>query len=411
MVDPQQIQLVNALAQQATEAELERNSAKDRLDIALYRAQQPNPYRWRQHGAAWIFAGVVGMSGTVYAFQKEAPYVMPMAAGAGLSAGLLSNAVDKRRQTDAKQDRLEMCRYGLGEAEKHLRQTVTLYREEEETGWLMYALNTSKESLLTLRTWMADPRRTMKDTVLESIDIVTTQFLKQPLEDDQLNSSLTIERQYRKVRGELFDGAIALKKDEFLANVFAKHHFLREQELQQAGLKTDLFIQSTAVGVGSVTGLLAGAGITALSAKAAAMGSSKMAIAAHSITGTIGITAVVGAGLLAAGTLHNWMSKADKQRRQREAQQFEEAFAVTAQILEMVMRAQTAQDVAERRIHLQAAYDGFNALKRQALKGQDIEMKQYVEILGDRLQRSLRAIAKQQPLSSKFRLNLFSTRN
>lgn len=410
MVDPQQIQLVNALAQQATEAELERNSAKDRLDIALYRAQQPNPYRWRQHGAAWIFAGVVGMSGTVYALQKEAPYVIPMAAGAGLSAGLLSNAADKRRQTDAKQDRLEMCRYGLGEAEKHLRQTVTLYREEEETGWLMYALNTSKESLLTLRTWMADPRRTMKDAVLESIDIVTTQFLEQPL-DDLRSLSLTTERNYRQARRQLFDEAIALKKDEFLANVFAKHHFLREQELQQAGLKADLFIQSTSIGVGSVTGLLAGAGITALGAKAAAIGSSKVAIAAHSITGTIGITAVVGAGLLAAGTLHNWMSKADQQRRQREAQQFEEAFAATAQILETVMQAQTAQDVSERRIHLQAAYDGFCTLKRQALKGQDLEMKQYVEILGDRLQRSLRAIAKQQPLSSKFRLNLFSSRN
>jgi hypothetical protein len=207
MVDPQQMQLVNALAQQATEAELERNSAKDRLDIALYRAQQPNLYRWRQHGAAWIFASVVGMSGTVYALQKEAPYVIPLAAGAGLSAGLLSNAVDKRRQTDAKQDRLEMCRYGLGEAEKHLRQTVTLYREEEETGWLMYALNTGKESLLTLRTWMADPRRTMKDAVLDSIDIVTTQFLGQPLDnqrDDRLNPSLAIERRYRQLRRQLF---------------------------------------------------------------------------------------------------------------------------------------------------------------------------------------------------------------
>jgi len=173
----------------------------------------------------------------------------------------------------------------------------------------------------------------------------------------------------------------------------------------------DLFIQSTAVGVGSVTGLLAGAGITALSAKAAAMGSSKVAIAAHTITGAVGITAVVGAGLLAAGTLHHWMSKADHQRRQREAQQFEEAFTATAQILEAVMQAQTTQNLTERRTHLQAAYDGLNALKRQGLKGQDIEMKQYVEILGDRLQRSLKVIAKQQPLSSKFRLNLFSLRH
>jgi transposase-like protein len=414
MVDPHQIQLVNALAQQATEAELERNSAKDRLDIALHRSQQPNPYRWRQHGAAWIFASVVGMSGTVYALQKEASYVIPLAAGAGLSAGLLSNAVDKRRQIDAKQDCLEMCRYGLGESEKHLRQTVTSYREEEETGWLMYALNTSKESLLTLRTWMADPRRTMKDAVLESIDIVTTQFLGQPLDDrreERLNSPLTTERQYRKVRGQLFDGEIALQKDEFLANVFAKHHFLREQELQQAGLKADLFMTGTAVGVGSVTGLLAGAGITALSAKAAAMGSSKVAIAAHSFTGAIGITAVVGAGLLAAGTLHNWMSQADHQRRQREAQQFEEAFTATTQILEAVMQAQTTQDLTERRTHLQTAYDCLNVLCRQALKGQDLQMKQYVEILSDRLQRSLKVIAKQQPLSSKFRLNLFSPRS
>jgi hypothetical protein len=409
MVDPQQIQLVNALEHQATEAELARNEAKDRLDIARYYSQQPNVYRWRQHGIAWIFAGVVGASGTIYALEKEAPYIVPLTAGVGLSAGLLSNAIDKRKQTDFKQDRLELSRYGLGEAEKNLRQAVTLYREEEETGWLMYALDTSKEKLLALRTWMSDPRRTMKDSVLESVDLIATQFLAQPL-DDRLNPSLSTERHYRQVRRQLFDEAIALKKDEFLANVFAKHHVLREQELQETGLKADLFIKSAAVGLGSTTGLLAGASMTALGSNMAAFGSSKVAIA-QAITGTASIAAVLGAGLLAAGTFHNWLSKADQQRRQREAQQFQDAFAITTQILETVMLAQNTQDVAERRAHLQRAYQGLSTLKRDMLKAQDAQMKQYVEILGDRLQRAIKAVAKQQPRTSKRRLNLFPTWN
>lgn len=409
MVDPQQIQLVQTLEQEATEAELERNAAKDRFDIALYRSRQPNRYRWKQHGAAWIFAGVVGMSGTVYALDKEAPFLIPVAAGAGLSAGLLSNSLDKRRQTYEKQDRLELCRYGLGEAEKNLRQAVTLYREEEETGWLMYALDTSKDKLLTLRTWMSDPRRTMKDAVLESIDIATTHFLRQPLEDP-LHPALAAERQFRQVRHQLFDEAIALRKDEFLANVFAKHHFLREQELQSAGLKADLFINAAAVGVGSATGLLAGTGITALSSKMAALGSSK-AVFAHAAMGTAGIATVLGAGLLAAGTVHGWMKQADLQRRQREAQQFQDAFAIAGQILETLMQAQAAQNSTDCRKHLQAAYDSLNTFKRQALKGQDGPMKQYVEILGHRLQRSLKIVAKQPPFGNKQRLSAFLSQN
>ncbi|WP_404784047.1 hypothetical protein [Altericista sp. CCNU0014] len=393
MVDPQQTQLVRTLEQQATEAELERNLAKDRLDIALYRSRQPNRYRWQQHGAAWVFAGVVGVSGTVYALDREAPFLIPIAAGVGLSAGLLSNAADKRKQTYEKQDRLELCRYGLGEAEKNLRQAVTLYREEEETGWLMYALDTSKEKLLALRAWMSDPRRTMKDALLESIDITTTQFLKQPL-DDRLNSSLTTERQFRRARQQLFDEAIALRKDEFLASVFAKHHLFRERELQEAGLKADLFIKAASVGVGSATGLLAGSGITALSSKLVALGTSKAAIA-HAVTGTAGIATVLGAGLLAAGTLHNWMSQADRQRRQREAQQFQDAFVLTAQILETVLQARAAKDPQDCRQHLLSAQNSLNTLKRQALKKQDAQMKQYAEILSDRLQRALKIVAKQ----------------
>jgi hypothetical protein len=407
MVDPQQIQLVNTLEQQATEAELERNLAKDQFDIALYYAQQPNVYRWRQHGVAWIFAGVVGISGTVYALEQEAPYIIPVAAGAGLSAGLLSNAIDKRKQTDIKQDRLELSRYGLGEAEKHLRQAVTLYREEEETGWLMYALETPKEKLLALRTWMSDPRRTMKDSVLESIDLITTQVLQQPL-DDRLPPSLATERSNRQMRRRLFDEEMALQKDEFLANVFAKHHFLREKELQEAGLKADLLMKSAAVGFGSAAGLFAGASMTTLGSNVATLGSSKMAIA-HALTGTASIAAVLGAGLLAAGTFHSWMNKADSQRRQREAQQFQDAFALTTQILETVMVAQNTQDVTERHVYLQNAYGSLNTLKRDMSKAQDAQMKQYVEILGHSLQRALKVVAKQQPRPSKRRLSLFPT--
>jgi hypothetical protein len=397
MRDPQQIQLVNQLEHQANEAQLARNTAKDRLDIALYRSQQLNRYRWRQHGAAWLFAGLVGVGGTVYATNNEAPYIIPLAAGCGLGAGLLSNAADQRRQTYEKQDRLQLCRYDLTQSEKQLRQAVTRYREEEETGWLMYALDTSKDKLLALREWMADPRRTMKDAVLESIDIVTTQFLDQPLEK-QFNDPLATERAYRQARQQLFSEAIALQKDEFLANVFTKHHLLREQELQSAGVKADWLTKGTTIGVGSAAGLLAGAGITALGSKAA-LGSSK-AMLAHTITGTASIAAVVGVGLLTAGTVHRWINQANHRRRQQEAQQFQDAFAITTQILDNITQARGVEEPKTQHQSLQKALDCLNTLRRQAIKSQDRQMKKYVEILSDRLQQSLKATSQ----STRFRV-------
>jgi transposase-like protein len=401
MKDSQQRQLVHQLEQQADEAQLARNMAKDQFDVALHKAQQPNRYRWQQHGAVWLFAGVVGTGGTLYAVVGKAPLMLPLTSGAAVGAGLLSNTVDQRRQTAEKQSRLTRSRYNLSDAERLLHQTVLQYREEEELGWLMYALDTQKEKLLALRSWMGDPRRTMKDSVLEAVDIVTATFLQQPLET-AASSPLAAERGYRQLRQRLFSETITLKKDAFLANVFAKHHLLREQELQRAGVTADWLINSTAVSTGSSVGLLAGAGLTALGTKAA-LGTSPLAMA-HGLTGIASVATVVGVGLLTASTVHQWLNQAQAQRRQQEAQQFHDAFERVNQVLENVLEAQQAKTIAAQHQRLQSALKELNALKKEALKSQDSQMKRYVGILGERLQQAVQATAPETGLNFRKRL-------
>jgi hypothetical protein len=388
MKDSQQLQLVHQLEQQADEAQLARNMAKDQFDVASHKAQQPNRYRWQQHGAVWLFAGLLGTGGTVYALVGKAPLMLPLTTGAAVGAGLMSNAVDQRRQTTEKQSQLIQSRHNLSDAERLLHQTVLQYREEEELGWLMYALETQREKLLALRSWMADPRRTMKDSVLEAVDITTTTFLHQPLETAS-PSPLAAERSYRQLRQHLFSETLMLKKDTFLANVFSKHHLLREQELQRAGVTADWVVKSSAVSAGSSIGLLAGTGLTTLGTKVT-LGSSPLAVA-HGLTGIASVATVVGVGLLTAGTVHQWLSQAQAQRRQREAQQFDDAFEIINQVLEKVLQAQQAEIIADQNQHLQSALRELNSLKKDALKSQDSQMKRYVGVLSERLQQAVQA--------------------
>ncbi|HEY9827344.1 MAG TPA: hypothetical protein V6D19_18040 [Stenomitos sp.] len=379
MVDPQHTQLVTQLEQAANAAQLERDTAKDRLEIAQYRLQQPNCYRWARHGAAWVFASMVGISGTIYALEKDALYIIPLATGVSLSAGLVSNAVDQRRQTAEKQDRVEVCRSSLAYTETNLRKTVSQYREAEETQWLLYGLNTSQAQLLALQEWMADPRRTIKDMLLETIDRVSLHFLHQSL--DTLPSPLTTERDYRQLREQLLNPTFALQKESFLAHVFAKHRFLQEQELREAGLSSEALTQGTAIAAGSAVGALTGAGIAALS-------SSKAAIV-NALTGTASVAAVVGAGLVAAQAVQGWLGKAESQRRQQESQRYQDAFTLTMQIYEAVMLAAQTEVTASQVQHLKMAQEALQALKKLKLKRQDLQVKQYAVLLGDRLHQCL----------------------
>jgi hypothetical protein len=385
MTDPQQTEHVAVLEHQANEAQLIRNNAKDQFEIAQHRSQLPNIFRWRHHTAAFIIAGVVGTGGSMYALKADAPYMVPVAAGAGLSVGLASNALDDRKQKREKHHWLEVCRYDLGQAETQMRQCVAQYREEEEIRWLMYALDIRKAQILTLREWMADPRRTMKDAIAESIDIVTTQFLKQP--PDTLHQ-LAQERDNRQLRQRLFSETLQVQKDEFANHVFSKHNLLRDQELQEIALNADLLNKGVTIAGGTAAGLIAGTGLTAMGAGVAGLGSSKIALV-HAVSNPLSFAATVGVGILAAGTLNRWMSKRESDRRQRESQQFHDAFTVTTQILEALTQAQTLSSKAAQHRLLQQALEQVNALKGQALKRQDPQLKEYVQLLGDRLQACL----------------------
>ncbi len=385
MTDPKQTEQVAVLEHQANEAQLVRNNAKDQFEIAQHQLQLPNLFRWRHHTAAFILAGVVSTGGSLYVLKSDAPYLVPVAAGAGLSIGLASNALDDRKQKREKHHRLETCRYDLGQAEAQMRQCVAQYREEEEIRWLMYALDIKKDQILTLREWMADPRRTMKDVIAESIDIVTTQFLQQP--PDKLYK-LAQERDHRQLRQRLFSETIQVQKDEFVNHVLAKHNVLRDQELQEFALNADILNKSVMVAGGTAAGLMAGTGLSAMGIGAAGLGSSKLAIA-HAVSSPLSFAATVGVGILAAGTLNKWMSKRESNRRQREAQQFHDAFTMTTQVLEALTQAQTLSNKAAQRQLLQQALEQINVFKGQALKRQDPQLKEYVQLLSDRLQNYL----------------------
>jgi hypothetical protein len=391
MTDPQQTERVAVLEHQANEAQLIRNTARDQFDIAQHRSRLPNVFRWRHHTAAFIMAGVIGTGGSLYAIKADAPYMIPVAAGAGLSVGLASNALDDRKQKREKLHRIEVCRYDLGQSETQMRQCVAEYREEEEIRWLMYALEIQRDRLITLREWMADPRRTMKDAIAESIDITTTQFLQQPLD---ASYQLIQERNNRQLRQRLFSETLQVQKDEFVNHVFAKHNLLRDQELQDVALSADLLNKSVTIAGGTAAGLMAGTSI-------AGLGSSKLAIA-HAVSNPLSFAATLGVGILAAGTLHRWMSKIEKDRREREAQQFHESFAIATQILETLTQAQTLSSKTERHRQLQQALEQVNIFKGQTPKRQDPQLKEYANLLGDRLHTYLHPASK--PFQSLQRL-------
>jgi hypothetical protein len=402
MIDPQQTELVSVLAERADEAQWVRNTARDKFDIALHRLQQPNVYRWKNQTTALLFAGVVSLGGTLYALNRDAAYLIPFAAGAGLGIGMASKTLDDRRQTREKQEWLDITRYKLQRTETQLREAVTVYREEEETRWLMYALDVRKEELLALREWMADPRRTMKDAILESTDIVTTQFLQQPL-DTNVTSPLPLERKYRQLRQRLFSPEIQLQKDEFVANLFSKHHLLRDREELTATSSSKSRVKTFSLTGGTAAGWLTGSGVTAFGATVAStLGSSNAAIA-NTLTSTGSFAAAIGVGLLAAGTIHGWMAKTEAERRQLESQQFHDAFVITTQILEEILQAQTVSDEIEQNQKLQSAWERLNGFKKRELRSQDRQLKEYVELLGDRLKQYLQSTSKRTQSPVKLR--------
>jgi hypothetical protein len=391
-LDPQQTQLVIELEQRANDAQWHRNADRDRFELADYHAKQPNRIRWRKQRTAFLMAGLLGLTGTLYGWQRRAYYWIPLSLGFGFGIGRVSVVIDDRRQSREKQEWLSICRYEFQRADSALEEAVTLYREAEETRWLMYALNIPKTELFALRNWMAEPRRTIKDSLLESLDLVNTQVFQQPFALNQ-SPELARERQFRQWRNRLLSQDLQLQKEEFMHAVVAKHNFRRHQELETLAKQSRLqrAIASTTGGLG--VGLATGAGVSAMGANlVSALGASEAALSQTLAVG--GMAAAVGVGLFAARQIQHWMLQSEAERRQREARQYQESFRLSTLILETLL---TVSQMSERPVKKRAILETLDAFKQ--LKRQKIEeplLKGAIQDLGDRLRLYLQLL-EQQP--------------
>jgi hypothetical protein len=394
-LDPEQTQLVFQLEQQANELQLTRNSARDRFEIAEYQSKQPNHLRWRKQLTAFSVAGFVGLVGTLYGWERRLLYWIPLSLGVGFGIGRVSVKIDDRRQTEEKQDWLAVCSHELQQADDSLAEVVTQYREAEETRWLMYAMELPKADLLNLQQWMADPRRTTKDTLLEAIDLVDTQFFQNPL-DNTPGAVRSQERQLRQWRQQLLSQEFQVQKEHFMGTVISKHDLSRQQELsalsQQARTQRNLASSTGGVGVG----LAVGAGFSALGSNLATVfGAADVAIGQTLSLG--GMATAVGMGLVAATKIQKWMLQGEAERRQREAQKFQTLFQLSTQILETLLQAQENQTLMGKRQAISKALADLRQLKRQKIE--DPTLKQSIQWLTENLTSYLRDLQAEQPHS------------
>jgi hypothetical protein len=380
-LDPEQTQLVFHLEQQADTLQMKRNTARDRFEIAEHQAQQRNRLRWRRQLTAFSVAGFIGLVGTLYGIERRLLYWIPLSLGASFGIGRISVKVDERRQTQEKQDWLTVCRYELQQADDRLTDVVTQYREAEEIRWLMYALEVPKTELLALQHWMADPRRTIKDTLLEAIDLVDTQFLHNSL-DTTPGSARVQERQFRQWRQQLLSQEFQVQKQHFMGNVIAKHDLSRQQELdiQAQQSRTQRNLASSTGGLG--VGLAVGAGFSAIGSNLATVfGAADAAIGQTLSLG--GMATAVGMGLMAATRIQQWMLQGEAERRQREAQKFQSLFQLSTQILETLLKAHESPDWAIKRQAVVKTLADLKQMKRQKID--DPILKQSIQWLWEHL--------------------------
>ena len=240
-------------------------------------------------------------------------------------------------------------------------QAAQKYREEEEIGWLTLALGISKTKFLALREWMSDPRRTMKDAILDSTDIFTINYLSQSLSSLQPNS-LNLEREYRNLRNQMFSDEIQLQRNEFMIRVASKHKLIQEKELANDKKRSDKMIATTSVVGGTTAGLAAGAAAAGIgSGVASALGGSKDTA---NLVGALGGAAVVlGVGVLAAGAITDMMRKSEQERRKREQQNYRDSFMITHNILETISKSQTSRECHQIELKPREAL-GYNRNKR-----------------------------------------------
>lgn len=377
-MDKQQKELIVVLERNADECQLQRNNSQDLLDIALHKSKQPNVFVLRNHLFAFTITALVGVGGIYMQLEKKVQYGSLMGAGVGLCIALISNAMDDSRQTRNKNELVAKRDSELQANENVLMQAAQKYREEEEIGWLTFALGISKTKFLALREWMSDPRRTMKDAVLDSTDIFTINYLSQPLSSLQLKG-LTVEREYRTLRSKMFSKEVQIKRDEFMLRVASKHKLIQEKELANDKNRSEKMIATTSVVGGTTAGLAAGAAAAGIgSGVASALGGSRDTA---NLVGALGGAAVVlGVGVLAAGAITDMMRKSEQERRKREEQNYRDSFMITNNILETITKSKSSSN-SEKINAARKALQKLDLFKSNELKSQDEPMKEYVNVL------------------------------
>ncbi|AUT02661.1 hypothetical protein CLI64_20945 [Nostoc sp. CENA543] len=377
-MDKQQRDLITLLENKAYDSQMQRNNAQDLFDIAVHKSQQPNKFILNKHLLPFAIAGFIGASGVYMELKQGVQYASLAGAGIGLLTSLASNSRDDARQTREKGELVSRAKLELETSESKLAKDLQTFNTELEIGYLMWALDITKAEVFSLQEWMSDPRRTMKDAILTSIDIVILHYLQQTLDVLHIES-LVRERRYRSIRDKLMSEETQLNKDDFMSQVVTKNHLLQAQEARN-WLKESATIVATASALGgTAAGLAAGAATAGIvSGIAGAIGSSKDAVR---LGGTLGgAAAVVAIGALAASSITEMMKKGEPGRRQQEMQKFHDSFTITNSILEMISHSQSASN-ADKVNAAKKALLKLDAFKNNELKNQDKPMKEYVDIL------------------------------
>ena len=377
-MDKQQKELIGLLEEKADECQLRRNSAHDLLDIAIHKGKQSNAFILKNHLFAFAIAGLIGVGGVYAQLQKGMQYGSIIGSGTGLFIGLLSNSMDDARQKREKNNLIQQRKSELNSIEKEFVNSVQQYREEEEIGWLMFALEISRKEFIALREWMSDPRRSMKDSILESIDILIVSYLLKPLDIVQI-PSIAQERKHRIIRSKLFSEEIQINKEEFMLRIAEKHKLLQEREKSTSQKLSERRIATASVLGGTASGLAAGTASVGIgSGIASTFGASKDT--ANLVGALGGVAVVVGVGLLAAGAIKEMMRKSEEDRQQREIQNFKDSFIVTSQVLEIFSSNSSADEKTKFKA-ARVALQRLDLFKSKELRTQDDLLKDYVNIL------------------------------
>jgi hypothetical protein len=386
-------QNVHQLESRATAAQHYRDDAVYRCDVAEHRYRQPNRYIWRNQVNALLVAACLSLGGVGVALGQGAPTWGVLGTGAGVAVGLVSKRMDDDRQTWEKEDQLLAAQRRLQQAEQALQEAVQAYQAAEEARWLMLALDLNPSEFQQFRDWMADPRRSMKDAVLEAVDLLAVpSVLGLSLADPKLE--LDKERKHRVLKHKLTSPEFQLTKDAFMATIAAKHTLQRQQE--QAENARDMLRQTVAVSAGGAATLGMAAGAAAAdwiaNTVTAFDGSKSLATTLATIGGA---ATVVGVGVVAAGAIASILFQSEKERQRQEEQRFQAAFTITQNIYDTVTKLCALPEGAARQELVSQLRTKIVAFQQRELKSQDQQLQEFVRVL----QAQLEDYGKQTPCS------------